>query len=98
MGNLMLARLRLSAIAVLCGCHMGCMSGAAPAAADAPAASWQLSVNVDGGIAGISQRFTIVRGSTNLVAVDAIRGAEISDAITEPQRQELDTYVAARSG
>jgi hypothetical protein len=95
-----LPSLRLAAITSCCVWLLGCASAAvpAPAAPAGDAAAWQLDLSVDGGFAGIAQRFTTSAGSDTLVATDAKRGLDTLVPLADSERQELQRLVTERIG
>jgi hypothetical protein len=91
----MLPRLQLAALFALCFCPLACVSGSAPPAATV--AAWQLSVSIEGGFAGIEQRFNATSASDALIVVDAVRGTETAVPLGSTEKLELAQAVAARA-
>jgi hypothetical protein len=99
--------LQLLVLGVLCCSQLACTTSTASVAVAAPAPStaaavpdngaWQITVTVEGGIAGVVQRFSASSSSNSLVVTDARRGLESIVTMTDGERRQLSQSVAARA-
>lgn len=88
---------------VALGFHAACTAGAPLASpANSPQhsarSSWQLSLAVDGGIAGIAQQFTVDDAGKALLFADLARGTRTLVPLTDDEHEGLAALVASRSG
>jgi hypothetical protein len=92
--------LRLSLLTLYCASLLGCAAAATPESATATGGTtgWQLQVSVDGGFAGIAQRFSTSADSSTLLATDARRGRDTPVPLSAAERQELQRLVMERIG
>ena len=91
---------KIALLVALCF-HAACTAGG-PSASSAKASSvgsstWQLSVTVDGGLAGLAQRFSTDSDSKSILAIDLARGTRAIRSLTVEEQQALSTLVASRS-
>ena len=87
---------------VTLGVYAACTAGAPQAASakgpDSARSTWQLSLTVDGGLAGTAQQFTADDTSKALVFIDMTRGTRTVVALTDDEQQGLAALVASRPG
>jgi len=93
---------RIPGLVALCLGAIACQSGnsAAPAPEATPApsdAAWQVTINVQGGFAGMDQRYSAASGANALSFADVVRGTDTAVPLSGAQMQEVAAAVIALS-